>query len=410
MSGSAYSKDPQQTRSPVIVGGQASVVSKDDIVICGTTYQAGAQATITGTPISVGADNLVIGKSTLALPSYPTESPIIIDGNAITRASNGEVVFHGTTIAPNAQATIGGHTLSAGVSSIILDGTGHLLPLPGVAFTILEPARGIITLANGVALSAGGAETVVSGITYSVPSDQNNLIVNGRTTALPAAHELKADIITLANVMGTPAGDAEAIVSGTTYSIPSDEQNLTVNGRTTALSPMHTSKADIITLANGVAISAGGSAAMMSGTTYSVPMGGGELVANGKTMTLPSSIQSVFTEAGHKFIAAPDGFTVDGQNVTLNGAAITISGSVVSLGPSGVDIGSSTMPLTPAQRTVKSDLGSLIMSGYGHGGGSPDNSSVSLDFTGAGSRLADELLTTGLALFGISIGILACAF
>lgn len=57
------------------------------------------------------------------------------------------------------------------------------------------------------------------------------------------------------------------------------------------------------------------------------------------------------------------------------------------------------------------DLAILIMSGFCNGGGSPTNSFVPLDFTGAGPRLADELLTTstGLALFGVNIGILAYA-
>ena len=355
--GSTFNALSLQSPTPVLAGGQPIVASKGGVLIGGSSYSLGAQATISGTPVSVGAGNLLVGGSTYDLPSYPTQKPIVVDGNTITRADNGDVVFYGSTIAPNIEATVAGHTLFAGTSSVVVDGVSYLLPTLVAAATAQDAKASVITLAGGIVISAGGSAVVVSGTTYSIPSDDKYLIVNGRTTALPTVSQ---------------------------------------------------SNLGIITLANGATISAGGSAITVSGTTYSVPLDGGELVVNGNVITIPSStIQSVFAIAGQTFTAAPTGFTIDGQSVTLDGAAITVSGTVLSLGPSGLQMGSSTIPLTPAQQTQDSGLGGIIMSGFGNGGSGATNSSNPLGFTSVGSRLKDEALTTALALFGISVGVVA---
>ena len=185
--GSTYAAESQQTPAPVLVGGQQIVASKGSVVIGGSTYLAGAQATISGTPVSVGTGSLVVGGSTYALPSYPTQGPLIIDGNAITRAGNGDVVFHGSTIAPQVQAIIAGHTVSAGVSSVIVDGTSYSLPTPVLAGITQGPAPKAITLVDGAVISAGGSAATISGTTYSIPSDGGELVLNGKTMALSSS-------------------------------------------------------------------------------------------------------------------------------------------------------------------------------------------------------------------------------
>ena len=349
--GSTFGVQSQQTATPVLIGGQPIVASQGGIVIGGSSYHAGASITIAGTPIAIGAENLVMGGSTYALPSNPIQKPIIIDGSVITRADNGDVVFQGSTIALAVQVTIAGHTMSAGISSVVIDGTSYLLPTTVVAATAQKSNPEMLTLAGGVVISAGGSAAIISGTTYCIPSDDQYLIVNGRTTALPTVSQ----------------------------PIP-----------------------QIITLANGVTLDAGGIPVTMSGSTYSIPLDGGELVVNGKTMAFPLSSQSVFTIADQTFTAAPNGFTIDGQSVALDGPAITVSGTMISLGPPGLQIGSSTIPLTPAQKTQDSDIGGLIMSGFGSGGAA--NSSNPLSFTGVGSRLKNEAITTALGLLGINIG------
>ena len=175
-------------------------------------------------------------------------------------------------------------------------------------------------------------------------------------------------------------------------------------------------KPQAITLADGAIISAGGTGATISGTTYSIASDGKDLIANGRTIPFPTKQEAIFTIAGNAFTAAPTGFVITaGETVALDGSAVTIGETVVSLGPSGLQIGSSTIPLDFAQETAEADLGGLIMSGFGRGGGGApkttsgtENGNVAA-FTGGSSRLVNGDLRTALCIVGVGIGMAAFA-
>ena len=291
---------PQGSRNPVVIAGQTVTKASNNGVIAGnSTYPSGAQATLSGTVLSVGTDNVVLGSSTYALPSNPTDEPTFVDCNTITRAPDGRVIIGDFTVAPGGQKTFSSHKISLGVSSVMIDGSTFALP----------------TSAGSIAYQNLGSKS--------------------------------------------------------------------------------------ITLANEVVISAGGPAAIISGTTYHIPADDGGLIINDKTTGFPTRLQSVFTIAGQTFVADPTGFEANRHSISSDGSAVTLSGTVVSLRSLGLPmIGSLTVPLAPAQETH--NVG-LIMTGS-----SAANFSRPLAFAGGSVRLRDEMQVVLLAVFGLSVGAVAC--
>lgn len=329
-----------------------------------STYRAGYEGQISNTPISVGVDKIVIGTTTFGLP---TSTPLFIGGQSMVKDVNGDVVLGVSTYPPGGQAQISNHALSAGVKSVVKDGTSCAIPTPGTPDTILVDKNSISRAPDGGAIFEGG--------TISIRSQSS---INDHAISV---------------------GASNIVVDGTSYALP---------GSTGAiLQSPHPQPTAPVTLTNGAVLTPMGTAATVSGTTYAIPSDHIVLVVNGQNVPFPTetTLQSVFTVAGQIFTAAPTGFAIGSQSVALDGIAATLDGTVVSLGPSGVQVGSKTMPLTSAQ-TTEGALGGLIMSGSG-GGGEPGgttgtgNGSSILAFTGESSRVRRRL---GIVFFG-TVGI-----
>lgn len=389
--GSSYALPAATTAGAVLVGSSPIVkASNEGVVIGSATVPPGVQTAVAGHVVSVGSLNAVVDGSTYALPSSAgavvqaasAPSPVLVAAQSIVGASNGGIVVGGSTIAPGAQATIAGHTLSVGSSAAVVDGTSYALPTsPGA---VLEQAPNLaqnlalsskITLANGAVITAGGAPATVDGTIIAIPSDDSGLIVNGKTVPLPTAAPASA---------------------------------FTVAGQTFTAAPTGF-------VLDGQSIAPGGSALTLSGTIISLNPSG-TLQIGSSTIPLPSPLPSVFTAAGQTFTAAPTGFVLDGHTIAPGGSALTLSGTVISLGPSGLQIGTSTVPLTPAEASADASegLGSLILGGYGAGptGGVGNPSAGLVRFTGAGSRVGvggewglGWLMGVGVGV-GISAGVL----
>ena len=364
----------QNTPTPILVGGQRiAKASNGGVIIGGSTYLPGTQANVFGTALSVGAGDVVVDGSTYALPTYPTGKPVLIDGESIIRAPNGGVVIGGSTIAPGSQAVVSGHTISAGFSSVVVDGSTYALPTYTVSPNGFPQS---ITLVNGAIISAGGSAVTLSGTTYSIPSDDNALIVNGKTIGFPAGLN---SVFTIAGQTFTADPNGFAIDG---YSILPDGSAITLSGTVLSLGP------------SGLQIG-----------SSTIPLAFAQET---------SALQSVFTVAGQTFTANPTGFVVDDDSVSMDGSAVTLSGTVISLGPEGLQIGSTTWPLTPAEESADAGLGGLIMSGFGNGVGSAGTSTAAngsslLAFTGGSPSLRDAVWCTILAGFGTGIGLVAFA-
>ena len=98
--------------------------------------------------------------------------------------------------------------------------------------------------------SLRGRETVIRGTTYSLPTSDSALIVNGVTTTSSAAPTSQSGILTTdpnsltddQPISGTFLAGSETVISGTTYPLATSASVLIANGVTTTLSAAPTSR------------------------------------------------------------------------------------------------------------------------------------------------------------------------
>ncbi|KAL6720091.1 hypothetical protein ACLMJK_002012 [Lecanora helva] len=436
--GAAPAANPAAPNSVVANGNTIVRNLYGGVVVAGSTYMPGSTAQLSGAPLSVAPDHVVVGGSSYALPAPPPGSPVLFSGQSIAKAQGGGIVIGGATIGAGSQTAVAGHTVSVDSSNAIVDGSTYALP-PSPGGAILAPAPtpapvlvggqsvtraangGVViggsTIAAGASatiagqvISVGDSAAVIGGTSYALPTNAGAVVQQGPSIAQNiAAHSALA----LANGAVITAGGAPATVDGTVIAIPSADNGIVVNGKTVPLTALpipiaagpsvYTVAGQTFTAApTGFAIGSqsltpGGSAITLSGTVISLGPSG--LQIGTSTVPLSSPLPSVFTVGGQVFTAAPDKFAIGSQTLTSGGAAITLAGTVLSLGPSGLEIGTSTIPLTPAEQSADAGgLGSLIMGGLGanptgSAGGASNGSDV-VPFTGEGSRLGIDVFVT----------------
>lgn len=375
---------PTPVGAPAIIveGLQVQPASDGAVLVGSSTLAAGAQTTVDGHLISVGADNVVIDGTTNALPTPTAGAPIVIGAISIQAAPSGGLILGSSTLTPWSQSNIAGHVISVGVGDVVVDGITSNLPIPSMSSPILigafpmqrEPDGDLVvgsstlvigsqTTMAGHVISVGANDVIVDGVTNPLPTFTNGpsaILIGGQFIQRAPGGGLIMGSATLAPGSQTTmaghlisVGANDVVLDGSTYNLPS-----------TAVSAVLSSQPKIsaITLPNGAILSAGGTPITISGQVISVFSDDKAAVIGGTTLTFaPSPLQSVFTVAGQTFTAAQTGFVVAGTTVALNGPAATISGTLVSLGTSGLQIGSSTMPLTS---TTPSGLAGLIATAF----------------------------------------------
>lgn len=189
--GATHTLPSQDTPTPVLVGGQTiATASNWGVLIGSATYLPGIRANVFGTAFS-GADSIVVDEFICVLPTYPTEKPILIDGQSIIKASNDGFVVGDSTVAPDSQIIISGHTTSADFSSVVVDGSTYALPTNTASRNAIPQS---ITLATTVIISAGSSAATLSDTTYSIPLDDRALIVNGQMMAFPTGLQSSSTI------------------------------------------------------------------------------------------------------------------------------------------------------------------------------------------------------------------------
>lgn len=152
--------------SPIMIAGQPMVKAADGGLVIGRNMLTpSARITDQGHVISVGPSKVVVDSSSYALPTSAGEvvrgaslqrgdAPLLVDGQPLVEAANGEVVVGSTTLNPGAQVTIGGHTVSEGASNVLVDGTSYALP----------------TSAGGMVQDKGSSTDGSEGSTHLTPS------------------------------------------------------------------------------------------------------------------------------------------------------------------------------------------------------------------------------------------------
>ena len=119
------------TPTPLIVASQqVQRASNGAFLVAGQTVEPGNEATISGIPISVGSDNLVLGGSIHEIsPSSPQSAPpLIISGDTAQIAPDGNLVIASQTLEPGTQTTLSGGVLSVGSQNIVLNGVTNSFP------------------------------------------------------------------------------------------------------------------------------------------------------------------------------------------------------------------------------------------------------------------------------------------
>ena len=240
--GAIHALLPHSSQYPVVIAGQTiTKTSNSGVMIGSSNYPPGAQATLSGTVLSVGSDNVVLGSSTYALPSNPNE-PTLVDDNTTTRAPDGGVIIGDFTIAPGGQTTFSGQKISVSISSVIVDGSTFALTTSTGATASRTIRSQSLTLAHEVVISAGGP-------TYHVPADNGGpIIINDKSTRFPTRPpSVSGQTFTAANPTGfenngqSISSDGSAIAASSLPSLA-----LPISSSTTTPAPQ-THPVDVIT-------------------------------------------------------------------------------------------------------------------------------------------------------------------
>ncbi|KAL9132384.1 MAG: hypothetical protein Q9175_006443 [Cornicularia normoerica] len=354
-------------------GGQAKTINNQGvqplshgISIAGTTLTLGAPPiTVSNTPIHFGSSALIIGTSTIPLPSG--------DPNSITTTIAG----HAITAAPGALA-VAGTTLTRGSPPITVSGT--LIHFDSSALVV---GTSTVPLAN------------------ELPTQMITTIAVQAITAAPNAVAIAGKTL----IPGAPG----ATIDGTILSLDT-AGHFVVGSKTIPL----TSKVPgtITTIIAGQAITAAPNGIAVVGTTLSPGAPGttldgtllslntaSQLIIGSKTIPLESAspISTTTTIDGQAITAAPNGIAVAGTALTPGASGVTVGGTLVYLNTAGQLV---VGPKTIALQNGSTGLDGLILGAFGSGGPfDPITASLPFPTQGSPSTGAINGTSTGVQVF-----------
>ena len=213
---------PVTPAAVITAAGQPFTVLPNGVAIAGTILTPNAQAvTISGTRISLGPQGLVVGTSTLPLPSPTPAQVIAVAGQAATLFSNG-IIIAGTTLTPNAPGiTISGTPISVGPLGVV---AGTLtIPLISANPTITVAGQRATIIPHGVIIAGTTLTTNAPAITIAgtiVSLGTSGLVVGTSTIPLGGgASPTQAGVggFILGGLNGGPATPSKAGSNGTSF-------------------------------------------------------------------------------------------------------------------------------------------------------------------------------------------------
>ena len=344
---------PQTPASPLaMVGGQpiSAVGGSGNIAIAGSVLSPGQQATIAGTPISVGPSGVLVGASSITLP-VPVSASILgtVGGQVVSAAQpSGNVVVGGSTFTPGQQGNVAGMPVSVGPSAVAI-GT-NTIPLPAQV-----PASPIATIGGQVISAVGASGNVAIGGSVLTPGQQINvagtpislgpsaIVIGTNILALPA--QATAPLIATiggqaVHAVGTSGNVAvggsiltqgqQATISGTLISV--GQSNVIIGGSTVVL-PTAGSGSGSLPLINGQFIQTLANGGIVVGGSFVTPATGGF------QPTPPPQV------GGQGITPLGDGNVLIGSSTFSPGQQAKISGTPISIGSGHVLIGSQTYGL-----------------------------------------------------------------
>ncbi|KAI9706019.1 MAG: hypothetical protein M1836_005425 [Candelina mexicana] len=179
---------------PITIGDTTISLGTNGLVVETSTIPLGPLATIAGTQYSVGPGGLVVGSTQVALPGSPYPSAVTIAGQTYVISQGAEgVVLAGTTVGLGQSAiTIAGVQVSVGSDGLVV-GTSTI-PLPSSvslpsAVTIAGQAYAVTKVADGIVIAhttilSGQSPVTISGTPVALASSR--LIIGSSTISLQA--------------------------------------------------------------------------------------------------------------------------------------------------------------------------------------------------------------------------------
>ena len=333
---------------PTIAGQQIQAASNGGIVIGSQTITPGAAATLSGSTVSV-----LPGGSGVVVNDQGTIPIRRIDGLQVHTAQGGSVVIDSQTLSRGAQATVSGTRVSIlpnGQVSV----AGITVPLAslsapqGVQSGADHPS---VYSIDGTALTEGSSPVTIHGTRLSLGSQGlhigSSVVPYASLAQIPGIQAITGNpqiysIDNTALIEGASAitvhgtrvslGPSGALVVGsTTMQIPSYPTPSTASVAPYVIAGHTLTPGEAVTIA-GTPISLGTNSELILGGTRTIDL----------ALTAPSP--SIFDVAGQVFTAAPGGFSIEGTSL-YPGEATTIDGTPVSLNPVGIVIGSRTYSL-----------------------------------------------------------------
>ena len=234
---------PVPNPSVLEIGRQTfTALSSGGFAVADTTLQAnGPAVTIQGVSVSLDKSSIVVGSSTLALPTGSGNGVLTAAGQTFTPLGGGSILLNGNTLSVNGPpATASGTVLSLGSSGLVVDSQIFALPTP--APEVMHNTKNTITFAgqtftqlgsdavafHGMTLVANGAVATISGTVISLAS--SNLVVGSQTFALPTPAPNAFPSVVVIDGTTLTAGASAVTISGNTLSLAFGSSGLYVAG------------------------------------------------------------------------------------------------------------------------------------------------------------------------------------
>lgn len=354
-------------------GGQAKTINNQvvqplshGISIAGSTLTLGAPPiTVSDTPIHFGSSALIIGTSTVPLPSGdPNSITTTIAGHAIT-AAQGALAVAGTTLTRGSPPITVSGTLIHFDSSALVVGTSTV-PLAN------ELPTQMITTIAGQAITAAPNAVAIAGNTL-IPGAPGATI-DGTILSLDTAEHFVVGSKTIPLTSKVP-GTITTMIAG--QAITAAPNGIAVVG--TTLSP-------------------GAPGTTLDGTLLSLNTAS-QLIIGSKTIPLESAspISTSTTIDGQAITAAPNGIAVAGIALTPGASRVAVGGTLVSLNTAGQLV---VGPKTIALQNGSTGLDGLILGAFGSGGPfDPVTASLPFPTRGSPSTGAITGTSTGVQVF-----------
>ena len=327
------------------VGGQAITKDGSNAVVGSQTIQAGAGAvTVEGTPISLDESAIVIGTNTVALPQ-PASSPSVQTPSTSQLAS-----FPGQDI-----------SLSSGTANPNTQTQASPTQANTTAFPITS--RTIQTSLIVSATSTGSSQLASSALTTNQPSNSFPILnAGGHTfTALPGNNsglEIDGSTITPGAQAVTIDGDSYSIntentliIDGSAFPVATGNGNgaLTAGGET--FKPL---ASDMISI-DGYTITVSGPGVLRGTRKILLETGGLMIDSSTYAFAAPVNPGPITGTAAQQSAPLPSVFIIDGQTFTANTSGLAISNTEVMVGGSAITINGTTISLDLSTLAVGSD-------------------------------------------------------